>query len=540
MLSLAAPLWLLGLALLPVIRWLHRGGRHRRALPVSHIGLWQGAAAHSPAAGEKQPPDPAWRRRALLAALLFLALAEPRLPPPQQAVTLWVDDSLSMLTREAQGTRLALAMAQAGALLAELPRADVEVRALSDPWQRLAGPGLPGDEALAALAVRMSTTAHAEPAAPPAALLHAQRQHWLLTDGAHAALQQWPDGRRADRVVRVGSVTRNVGLAQMSARRSLDAPGRIDLLIKLSNGGNAVETRELVIASGAAEPARSSHRLAPGAAALVKVQVAAADRVRATLEAADTLAADDELVLDLIPLRPRRVAVDATCPAALRAAVASHPALMQAGPDAGEVAAVLDCGNLGATGNVPTLRVRDGDVPRRPPGAAQWSAALAESQRVRLDPGRLPLIATLTPRSGDMVLLAAGDEPALVSRAGATPLIETSLDFDALAALRGAETPLLVNVMFEHLLGGRLLGGAVTAGRGTAASLVVPAAPSGLAAATTASASQVAQAPARAQADLRLQGEGTRAVLWVALLALLWELAALARQWVRLGRPSQA
>lgn len=533
MLSLAAPWWLLGLALVPVIRWLHRGGRHRRALPVAHLGLWQGAAAHSPATGEKQPPDPAWRRRALLAALLLLALAEPRWPP-QPALTLWVDDSTSMLTREAQGTRLALALAQADALRAARPGAEFELRALGDPWQRLVPPGDPAVSAGAMLEARIAASARAEAAAPPAlpaALLRPDREHWLLTDGAHPALQQWPEGRAADRVVQVGRITRNVGLATLSAARSPDAADQVDVMVRLGNGGDTDETRELVIFSGATEVARSSHRLAPGASALVTVQLAAADRVRAALQPGDALALDDELVLDLAPLQRLRVAVDARCPAALRAAVTAHPALGAVAVGAAEARAALVCGNGDAAGRLPTLQVRDGEVPRRLPGAVQWSAALPASQRMALEPGPLPVAATLLPRPGDTLLLAAGDEPVAVGRAAATPWMETSLDFGALAATPGPQTPLLVNLLFERLLGVRLLGELASTGRGLAALRVVPGA-----AAVAGAASQAVAAPVRGPGQASLPGAGTWPVLWLALIVLLWEIAALCRQGLRLGR----
>ena len=123
LLSFAAPIWLSGLLLLPVIRWLHRGGRAPARVPVSRLDLWQRSAASSPAAGERRPPDPAWRRRALVTALLFVALSEPQLPEPRTRITLWVDDSLSMLTREASGTRLAEGLARARSLLADVPQA---------------------------------------------------------------------------------------------------------------------------------------------------------------------------------------------------------------------------------------------------------------------------------------------------------------------------------------------------------------------------------------------------------------------------------
>ncbi len=50
------------------------------------------------------------------------------------------------------------------------------------------------------------------------------RLHWLLTDGAHSALFEWPGDSRPDRVVQVASVTRNVGLERLSARRNLNDP----------------------------------------------------------------------------------------------------------------------------------------------------------------------------------------------------------------------------------------------------------------------------------------------------------------------------
>ena len=563
MLSLAAPWWLLGLALLPAIRWLHRGGRHRAVLPVSHLGLWRGVAAHSPAAGQKQPPDPAWRRRALLAALMLLALAEPRLLLQQPAVTLWVDDSLSMLTLEAQGSRLAVGLAQAEALLAGMPATDLEVRTLGDPWQRL---GTPGDTvksfsavgavdamkaaiaALPGLQARLAAPTQPAPTTPPAALLRGDRQHWLVTDGAHPALLQWP----ADRVLRVGIATRNVGVAHLAAGRSLQDADRLDILVQLHNGGDADETRELVIAPAGGAVLRSSHRLAPGASvwvtAQVTAQVPASDSVSATLQPADALAADDELVLDTAPLRRRGVVVHADCPAALQAAVATHPALVLAAPGAANVAAVLDCSGAGAAdaagarGDIATLRVQGGSVSRWPTGAVQWSAAQAAQHAIKLEAGRLPLAAVLKPLPGDSVLLAAGGEPVIVGRAGGRQLIETALDFTALAAARGADTPLLVNLMFERLLGARLLGAAARTGRGAAASSVVPAVNGApvTAAASAASAASAGTAPPRTMAAPRPADDSTRPLLLLAVLALLWEVAALGRQWLRVGRPAQA
>ncbi|MEJ6000139.1 hypothetical protein [Paucibacter soli] len=518
LISLVAPVFLLGLGLLPLIRWLHRGGRHRRTLPVSHLGLWRGATATQSMAGLRRPPDPAWRRRALLAALLCLALAEPQLTAPRTLLTLWVDDSISMLTREAQGSRLSEGLAQARAQLAELgAAADVEVRTLSQPWLKQDALTAASAAGIAAGAARQTP-----PAAPPAALLHGERQHWLLTDGANAALLDWPEGRRPDRIIQVGDVQRNVGLERLSARRRLQDPGSFDLLLKLSNGGNAAETRLLVIATEAGEAYRSTQHIDAGAAVLVHALIPAAAQVRATLQPGDALVEDDTLQLDLAALRRHRVATDPACPSALLAALATHPALALAAEDASDVEAQLDCGSRRANQGRATLRVLADSLPQRLPGALQWSPALAEARRRGFDIARPQLAARLQAQPADAVLLALGGSPLIIERAGASPLIETSLDFTA--AARDPAIPLLVNLLFERLLGQRLLDATAVTERGANASRVVPAA----------RASAAATAGAQLPSAARIEQELARPLLAIALLVLLWEIGALAQQWLRL------
>jgi hypothetical protein len=513
---LAAPLWLLGLALLPVIRWLHRGGRHRRSVPVSRLGLWSASDASTPAANARQPPDPAWRRRALLTALLFAALAGPQWPEQRTHITLWVDDSLSMLTRETQGTRLVEGLAQARRDLAEVAHAEVEVRALGDPWHDL---GALTDTTAATLA---AGAGRQEPSAPPPGLLRRDRLHWLLTDGAHAAIFKWPGDMRADRIVQVGSVTRNVGLERLSARRNPDDASKIDLLLKVTNGGTTVEDRVAVFATDAGEVARSTHRLDPGTSVFVRAVMPASASVRATLEPADALADDDTITLDLGPLRRRRVAVDSNCPRSLVTAVGTHPALALAPERATDADAVLDCGIQKSGSALATLRVLAQRTPTTPTAAVQWSSTVAGSSRIRLDAQQLRLAARLQPRAGDVVLLATGDEPVIVSRAGASKQIETSLDFGSMGSEAGAQIPLLVNLLFERLFGARLLDAIAITDRGPASSRVAPSLPADTAAGT--------RVPGEAR-DLR---DWALPLLVVAALALLWEIIALGRQWTLL------
>ncbi|MEP7182733.1 MAG: BatA domain-containing protein [Betaproteobacteria bacterium] len=515
LLTFVTPVWLLGCLLLPVIRWLHRGGRHRRTVPVSRLNLWRLADASSPTAGERRPPDPAWRRRALLTALLVVALAGPQLPEQRTDITLWIDDSLSMLTREEHGTRLAEGLAQVRSLLAEIPRANVEVRTLGDPWHGL------GVLTEATISTIVAGAGRKQPNAPPAALLPGDRLHWLLTDGADATLFEWPGESRPERIIQVASVTRNVGLERLSARRNLNDPEQYDVLLKVANGGNAPETRVVVFATDAGELARSNLRLDPGGFTLVNASIPASAKVRATLQPGDALAEDDEIVLDLDPLHRRRVATDAKCPAALRAAVAVHPALALAEEGATDVEAVLDCGTRGAVRDVASIRVLANRTPTRPHGSAQWSSSVPDSRRIRLDTERMQVAARLEARPGDIVLLNVGDEPLIVSRAGTTKLLETSLDFDSEEALRGPEIPLLVNLMFEHLLDSHLLDEIAIVDRGAGSAKVVPFARAG------------ADAVARAPSASRSLRNWTQPFLVAALLVLLWELVALVSQGYR-------
>lgn len=519
---MVTPLWLLGLALLPLIRWLHRGGRHRRAVPVSHLGLWRGAAASPAGMGERRPPDPAWRRRALLYVLLLLALAQPQWPQRQPPVTLWVDDSLSMLTREPEVSRLAAGLAQARSALAEAALSDFELRPLSEPWRNL------GSLTDAHAASLVASAGRQLPRPPPAALLRGDRLHWLLTDGAHAALLDWPAGQQPDRVIQVATVQRNVGLERLSARRNAHDPDRIDLLLRLSNGGASPETRVLVWSTESGETSRSTHALAPGTSVHVPASVRASARVRAALQPGDALAEDDQIELELAPLHRRRVAIDAACPPALLAAVATHPALVPVAADAAEAMAALDCGSRERAPDRPTIRVRAEHLAKPLGGPLRWSSTLTESGRLRLDGEGLRRVAQLPARPGDVVLLAAADESLIIQRAGSTRLLETSLDLGAAGMPAGAGVPLLVNLMFEQLLEAPLLDELAISDRGPAASQVVP-----VPRARAAPAAQV-------EGGLRHVHDGARPLLLLALLVLLWELVALARQWRRLGAPAGA
>jgi hypothetical protein len=263
--------------------------------------------------------------------------------------------------------------------------------------------------------------------------------------------------------------------------------------------------------------------------------------VRAVLAPSDALSADDAAVLDLAPLRARRVGVDPECPAPWQAAVAMHPALVAVDPGASAVDVLLACGPTRTPARAPTLWVRADTTPVALRGALRWarsavtavsavSAATAPPRAISgpgpADPSGLVVAATLAPEAGDEVLLAIGASPVIVQRAGTPGQLETSLALDVAARTAAAPAPLLVNWMFERLLDAPLLDATALMDRGPGAAQVVPSRPA--AADSLTPAAEVAWTGA------------SRALLLAAAAVLLWELAALARQGARLRERAPA
>jgi hypothetical protein len=521
LLSFATPAWLLGLLLIPVIRWLHRGGVQLRAVPVANLALWRKAATAGPSAGERRPPDPAWRRRALAAALLSVALAGPRSATPVERITLWVDDSLSMLTREADGTRLEVGLATVAAEFASRPRAEIEIRTLGNPWQSHDGLSSGTTTAL------VRDAGQREPTAAPAGLLRADRRHWLLTDGADAEVLDAAAGIGFSRVFRVGEVTRNAGIVRLSARRSLGERDRLDVELQVSNGGDTAEQRIAILFTESGEVKRASIALEPGASATVSAATPMTSAVQARLEPGDALAADDTMTLDASPLLARRVAADPACPAGIVAALQAHPALSITA-DAAAAELVVECsggavGAVGTSGPATTPRIRF--LRERPPvrveGPLLWASSVSATQRRRVDPLALRARGTLAPPgSGETLLLAAGSMPLIVERRNAgAPLIETVLDAEAADTSRTV-APLLVALLVDRAVSASLLDAVAVTARAARAVAVVPH-------------DVVPSAAADAAGFAPQSRHWMRPLIVLAALVLLWELATLLRRWRR-------
>jgi len=515
MITLAAPAWLLGWLLVPALWYLHRSGQILRRHPVANLELWRDSRERAVQAGERRPPDPAWLRRAAILALLCLALAGPQWRRSAEPVTVWVDDSLSMQTLEDGTSRLERGLRLAQAALRETGTVDAIFRPLSEPTRSYpaAAPGT-----LRAMLLR---AVEEEPRPPPSDALDPTRANWLITDGADERVNAWASRSAVGRVIQVATTTRNVGISRVTVRPQPGHPTAHAIQVVVRNGGAVRETRSLEVSFDSDAPVTTHVTVDAGASTAVTIPAARpVQRVTARLVPTDALVQDDVAVVDTSPLAPLAVHVDTHCPASVTRSVAAHPALQATRGD--DARLVIDCGS-GWGRNLPVPRVVLHPGPPRSfdRAALVWVASVPIGQRQFID--SLPPIA-LGPldaaRPTDAVLLAAGENPLVILRAGPARLVETSLDLGSTEAAASDAAPLTLAFLVDLALDSPLLDRSVAFVRSDSASMVV--------------ARTVLVTHPRAQRTAR--GDGVSLLLpflLPVLVLLLWEALALARRLLR-------
>ncbi len=514
MIGFAHPAWLLGLLLAPVIWYLHRSGPLLQRVPVASVELWRDATATASRSGRRPRPDPAWRRRAAIAVLLSLALASPHWRGAAPRVTVWIDDSLSMRMADASGSRLRQSVALVQRALDAAGAQDVIARRLSEPARQYDGLG---DDALTAVP---ADARRSEPKLPPPESLDRSRTHWLVTDGADAAVNAWAATAPIARVLQTPGATRNVGITRMSARLQPGDASALAVQVRVLNGGSERESRTLELLAGSSRVEARSIELDAGRAATLEFVLTAAPAMSLSVRLlpGDALADDDGLQIDLAPLAPLPITMDAGCPTPVARAVRAHPSLQLSHGDAARL--VIDCGGIPATGGPPRIVLHQGAPTALDASRPVWSRAAAELQRRLAD--HLPAAARGSlepPRPGDAVLLTGGTTPLIVSRGGSPRVVESVLDIEGPGFASGPGLPLLVAALADVALGEPLLGRTASADRGDESSRVVPLA-------VMAPRAPVAAAPAVAPLTIL-------PLLLLALALLAWDTAALARQLAR-------
>jgi len=408
--SFLAPGWLAGLALLPVLWWLHRLTSRGRSVYVSSLLLWADPRpAGAQRATAQRRADLVFLRRALALACLSLGLAAPDLALERAPLVVWVDGAASLDAIEHGERRIDAGLRELARRASARGGGDVTIRSLSDPsFSVSAGPSF------AALAGRLP---RGVPHLPEPARLDPAAEHWVLTDGATADVNAWIERAPLSQIIAVGESTENVGVTVLAVRPALGRAA-LDVEIRVRNAGHGRAERSVRLESRGARLWSESLRLEPDSTLTLRTTVGmTALPLSAQLTPADALTDDDRL--DLATSEPLivPVTVDARCSQPLRAAIAAHPRL------------------VAASASIP----------------AQLSVECSETPDPTA-PARLQIH-----RVGVPMAIAAGDQALVVRRGGPDRRVDTALDLDDPVIAASDEYPLLVAALVDAALGRALL-----------------------------------------------------------------------------------
>lgn len=473
------PLWLIALGIIPLIRWLHRWHAPLSSWPVSAIFLWEQAASNEIAGSRRAEPEPAWRRRALAAALLIIALSGPYLSTETRVLSVWIDDSPSVFTIENGNSRLATMF---GILSEELERkeslwSEIRLRSLTNPGQmRLYA----DSDSLNSEDWQGGAKTYLDDFSMP--VLTTDSDHWLLTDGASQEIQTWAARVSLDNIIQFGVGTENSAVTRLAARRSIKNAKAFDVLISISNAGDETDLRQVTLRSGNDVLQTTRLSLVPGQTIQWQAHIAAAEEsLTASFSSGDALIGDDQLTISLDQFDPLTTRVDPDCGPALWHALSTHPSL--AVVDATTDAALLvSCsrGNFSedgtSAGQIRSLLNAAKPVSSSPVWLSQagtrgdlsftvdWISATQWPEQESAD--------------GRQVVLSTTEQPLVVVHSpasGSSAIVDTVIDLNHPRFIQQAEYATFVATLADLATGRTLLDEAVTISRDARHSVVRPA-----------------------------------------------------------------
>jgi len=442
MFGLLQPWWLIALGVIPLIRWLHRRQAPLSTHTVSAIFLWQVETTEDAPGRVQRPPDPAWRRRALIAALLIAALAAPTIEREQTTLTVWLDDSLSMLTVEDGETRIAAGRRLLSEELRGNDYDEIITHSLSETFPRK---------------------------------LDENNTHWLVTDSASEQVRDWAEKVHIDRVIHVGTETENVAVTRLAARRVVDDGNAFDLLMSISNTGTERTKRQLGETAITLEPGETIHKLTRNRATDESIEI--------SIDARDALSNDDRLVLPAGALSLIQTTVGAQCGQALRSAIAAHPALVIV-EDGSAIDLEVTCPRESfpdiepAARSIGRIRVLVGAASRRD-STPVWLPHKLSTGRLHL-PSEFIASATWPGRidvTRQRVLLQSGGLPLIAVTQNAddtTATVDTVIDMRHADFVRQPEYAALIAILVDVASGRRILDATMAESRAVAESVIRP------------------------------------------------------------------
>ena len=497
MMVFAQPLWFAAFAVIPIIYWLHRWHMPESTITVSAIFLWDDSK-DTPASGPaRKRPDASWWRRALIAVLIVLVLAQPFWRTQQSSLTVWVDDSLSMLSVEDGVRRATTAMQQ---FEADLLDSGIDRAAVS--WRSL---GKPGVSFLPASTSKESL-------------------HWLLTDGSSDLVREWAASAFISHIIQTGQATENVAISKLSVSRSLTTGNSFDVLVSVSNTGLADDTRQIELFAGGSRAAQTELSLSAGETAYWRAQIpATASEVTASLRSVDVLVEDDMLAVQTASLQAIDTSVDEACGPALRLALARHPSLkiLATGTDA-QLTVTCHTGFFPNPPNAGGAAIRS----LQSPGQSEttnlvWTASETFPQRLLLAGDYIKAVPAAEPLANNSNdILAQNGGQALVVGHAISPdslrTIDTVIDLSDPTFTRQPGFPALVAVLVDLAHGRRVLDDSVTTSRDPESSIIIPL-------------RMDVAADVRTAALNDVESPLSRLILVLAILVLLFDLALMIR-----------
>jgi hypothetical protein len=350
-----------------------------------------------------------------------------------------------------------------------------------------------------------------------------------VTDGSDPRVRAWASANGIARIIPVGSATENVAIVSLAARPALDSPDTLEVEVAIVNSGLRSAQRTVDLRGAEPDQARRTVQLEPGEEARLRWRVQrGAGALRVALAPADSLVADDSLALTAQQLQPLAVQVDAGCPAGLRRALAAHDGL-RLGADAVPQLRIdcQDSVDLGRPGKLPLLHLPEiGDAVAVNPGELLWSRdAVTSNFAMPLPAGLRAGKARGVDTARDQVLLWADGKPAIVRTRAAPHTVVSWLDLGQPALRREPEYAVLVAALIDATWGRPVLRRFEQVIREPELTRIVP---------------ERSIALANAPRAERAGQDYSEALLWLALLLLLWDLAARLRQFIALRRAQVA
>ncbi len=471
MLSLAAPIWLAGLAVIPLIWWLHRLGDPDVAAPVSAAFLFHTHADETKTSHALPRANPLWILRATLLSLLVLALARLTLTlDPERHITIWFDDSISMHAHEDEGPRTVIAAQKLGAALDDAEPAKVQIRLLSDHRKQFDASALAGEPRAAAIVRWVDSHRPGRPQIP--FTLPAETENWLVSDSADRQVNAWMDDAAFSRAIAVGSETENAAITAIMARRSLQQTKLHHGSVRVHNLGAADSKRSLTVRADGRVILNEDIEITPGGAVYRSFNVPADTAlVAARLLPGDALALDDTLEIALNGLRPVVVDFDSRCGSRLGGALNANPGLeLRAGTER-ETALTVRCAPSPGPSRAPSISLHTTIDYRTVTGPVQWHRPVPGLNGISLDPAGLLINSDSARPPSDLTLLSSPDMGLSLIDAQAG-VIDVFLDFESAPIVERLEYPLLVNALVELALARPVLDPVVHATRNLAESRI--------------------------------------------------------------------